>query len=241
MTVAYNGAGFHGFARNEGVPTVAGVLQDALARVIGHRVVLACAGRTDRGVHALGQVVSFDADAKRVDTARLETAVNRMCGPGIAVSQAEVVGGDFDARFSCAGRVYRYQLLNAPVLDPLTAGVCLHVERSLNLRAMRTASDQLIGTHDFSSFCRRGSADQSLVRTVRRVAWHQQGDLIIFEIEGRSFCHQMVRSIVGLLVSVGSGRLAAAAVREVIAARDRNAAPSPAPPHGLILWRAIYS
>ena len=240
MRAAYDGAGFHGFARNRGVPTVAGVLEDALASVLGHRVFLACAGRTDRGVHALGQVVSFDADAERADTARLEKAVNRMCGPAVAVSQAAVADDGFDARFSCTGRVYRYQVLNAPVVDPLTAGFCWHVARALDLRAMRTASDQLIGSRDFSSFCRRGDPEQSLVRTVRRVAWHQRDDLLAFEIEARSFCHQMVRSLAGLLVSVGAGRLTAADVGEVIAARDRNAAPQPAPPHGLMLWRALY-
>ena len=242
MTVAYNGSNFHGFARNEGVPTVAGTLTDALTSVLGHPVDLACAGRTDRGVHARGQVISFDADMERADPVRLVRAINRMCGPDISVSRARVESPDFDARRSCMGRVYRYRVLNSPVGNPLLAGLCWHVQRPLDLGAMRTAADRLLGEHDFSSFCRRNPSrpDQSMVRTVRRAVWWIEGDITVFEIEARSFCHQMVRSLVALLVAVGAGQLKAADVGAIIAARDRNAAPSPAPPHGLVLWAALY-
>ena len=240
MTVAYDGSGFHGFARNEGVRTVAGALGEALGRVLGHPVDLTCAGRTDRGVHAVGQVISFDADAERGAPDRLMRALNSMCGPEVAVSRAEVAEADFDARFSCVGRVYRYRVLNSPVGCPLMARYCWHVKQPLDVSAMRTASDRLLGAHDFSSFCRRRGPDQSLVRTVRRAAWRREGDVLAFEVEARAFCHQMVRSLVALLVDVGSGRRTAASVGEVIAARDRSTAPSPAPPCGLVLWRALY-
>lgn len=240
LRIAYNGADFHGFAYNKGVPTVAGALSDALGRVLGHQVDLTCAGRTDRGVHALGQVVSFDADSRRADPARLMRAMNRMCGPAISVSRAEIVDSDFNARFSCLGRVYRYRLLNAPVGNPLLAGLCWHVEHPLNIAAMRTASEGLIGTHDFSSFCRRNRPEQSLTRTVRRAVWWCHGEVVTFEIEARSFCHQMARSVVALLVAVGLGKRQASSVSEVIAARDRSVVPSPAPPHGLVFWRALY-
>lgn len=242
MTVAYDGSNFYGFARNEGVPTVGGALADALTRVLGHPVNLVCAGRTDRGVHARAQVVSFDADIERADPVRLVRAVNRMCAPDIAVSRARVESPSFDARRSCTGRVYRYRVLNSPVGNPLVAGLCWHVERPLDLAAMRTAADRLLGAHDFSSFCRRNPShpDQSMVRTVRRAVWWLEGDIAVFEIEAGAFCHQMVRSLVALLVSVGLGRKKAADVGAVIAARDRNAAPSPAPPHGLVLWAALY-
>ena len=242
MTVSYNGAPFCGFARNEGVPTVAGALSEALGRVLGHGVDLACAGRTDRGVHARGQVVSFDAAEERADPARLARSVNRICGPDIAARDARTVGGDFDARLSCVSRVYRYRILASPVPDPLRAAASWHVERPLDLRAMRVASDRLLGTHDFASFCRRNRSrpDEALVRTVHRAEWRRQDDLLVFEIEARSFCHQMVRSLIGTLVAVGSARLRAADLGAVIRARDRNAAPSPAPPQGLILWKARY-
>ena len=242
MTVAYNGAPFCGFARNQGVPTVAGALSDALGRVLGHEVDLACAGRTDRGVHAAGQVVSFDAASERADPVRLVRSVNRLCGPDVAARNARVVADDFDARLSCLSRVYRYRILNSPVPDPLRAAVSWHLEHPLDIRAMRAASDRLLGARDFSSFCRRNRSrpDESLVRTVHRAEWQRQDDLLVFEIEARSFCHQMVRSLVGTLAAVGSGRLQAAAVGAILEARDRNAAPSPAPPHGLILQKACY-
>ncbi len=242
MTVAYDGSSFHGFARNEGVPTVAGTLGDALGSVLGHAVDLVCAGRTDRGVHARAQVVSFDADAGRFDPVRLVRSVNRMCGPSIAVSRAGAVSAGFDARRSCVGRVYRYRVLNSPVPDPLAAGLCWHVEQPLDLQAMRAAAERLLGDHDFSSFCRRNPSrpDQSMERSVRRAVWWTEGDVAVFEIEAGSFCHQMVRSLVALLVSVGLGRRQPSDVAAVIAARDRAAAPSPAPPHGLVLWAALY-
>ena len=242
MTVAYDGSHYHGFARNAGVPTVAGALTDALSNVLGHSVDLVCAGRTDRGVHARAQVISFDADVERADPVRLVRAVNRMCGPYIAASRASVAPADFDARRSCIGRVYRYRILNSVVPNPLAGGLCWHVEHPLDLRAMRTAADRLLGDHDFSSFCRRNPShpDQSMVRTVRRAVWWIEGDVAVFEIEASSFCHQMVRSLVALLVSVGLGRHKPADVGAIIAARDRSAAPSPAPPHGLVLWTALY-
>ena len=242
MTVAYDGSNFHGFARNEGVPTVAGTIGDALASVLGHQVDLVCAGRTDKGVHARAQVVSFDADAGRADPVGLVRAVNRMCGPRISVSRARIESADFDARHSCTGRVYRYRVLNSPVGNPLAAGLCWHVPKPLDVGAMRTAADRLLGVHDFSSFCRRNPShpDQSMVRTVRRAVWWLEGDIAVFEIEASAFCHQMVRSLVALLVSVGLGRHKPSDVGAMIAARDRAQAPSPAPPHGLVLWAALY-
>ena len=242
MTIAYDGSGFYGFAPNEGVPTVAGTLSDAIERILDHRVDLVCAGRTDRGVHARAQVVSFDADAARVDPPRLQRSLNRMCAPSIAVSQIGVESPDFDARHSCTGRVYRYRVHNKPVGDPLRAGLCWHVQPRLDLAAMRAGAEHLTGEHDFSSFCRRNPSrpDQSLVRTVRRAVWWLQDDLINFEIEARAFCHQMVRSVVALLVSVGLGRHRPDDVAPIIEARDRSVVPSPAPPHGLVLWAALY-
>ena len=242
MTVAYDGSNFHGFARNDPVPTVAGVLSDALEQILGHGVDLACAGRTDRGVHARAQVVSFDADAQRIDPVRLVRSLNRMCGPAMAASGAAIAAADFDARHSCTGRVYRYRVLNSPAPDPLAARLCWHVERRLDLEAMRDGADRLVGDHDFSSFCRRNRSklNQSMVRTVRRAVWWREGDMAVFEIEARSFCHQMVRSLVALLVSVGKGGHKPSDMDAIIAARDRHATPSPAPPQGLVLWAALY-
>lgn len=242
MTIAYDGAPFHGFARNDGVVTVAGTLEAALGEILRHPVDLACAGRTDRGVHARGQVVSFDADEGRIDPVRMVRAVNKMCGPAIAARTARIASDDFDARLSCTGRAYRYRVLNSPIPDPLLAHLSWHVERPLDINPMRLACDALLGSHDFTSFCRRNRSrpDESLVRRVSHAAWHREGDVLSFGVEANAFCHQMVRSLVGTLVAIGAGSRRAADIGGILARADRAAAASPAPPHGLVLWAARY-
>jgi tRNA pseudouridine38-40 synthase len=239
LTVAYDGRGFHGFAAQPGLATVAGHLQAALERQLRHPVELVCAGRTDAGVHAWGQVVSFDA-RDDVDVVALARRCNRSLGPAIVVRAAEVAAPGFDARRGATGRRYRYTVLNRPVGDPFTAGTSWHVTRPLDLAAMRLACDPLYGEHDFSSFCRRPPTG-SLVRLVRDARWVEVGDDgLRFEIEASSFCQQMVRSVVGTLVDVGLGRRRAGDMAGILRARDRSVASQPAPPHGLCLWDVTY-
>jgi tRNA pseudouridine38-40 synthase len=250
MLVAYDGSGFHGFALNEGVPTVAGALSEAIGAVLGRPVVLTAAGRTDTGVHAWGQVVSLDVpDDDPPDLEALQRSVNALCGPAIAVRSAEWAAPDFDARFSAQWRCYRYTVLNDPVPDPFLAGTTWHVERPLDLRLMRLACDPFVGEHDFSSFCRRpkrpeGEPPGTLVRRVTSARWDDVGDvpgrLLRFEIVANAFCHQMVRSIVGTMVEVGLGRRSAGSILATLRARDRSTAGQLAPPHGLCLWAVGY-
>ena len=248
MVVAYHGAPFHGFAANEGVATVAGALVDALGTVLGESVELTCAGRTDKGVHARGQVVTFDtaADLDRPeDRARLARSLNRMCAPSVAVSQVEVVDGAFDARFSATARRYRYLVVNRTTPDPFLADRAWHVDEPLSLPAMVLGCDAFIGEHDFTSFCRRpkrsDGTEASLVRRVTEAAWHDDGDgLLRFEIEASSFCHQMVRAVVGTLVEVGRGRRRPGDLLGIVRARDRQLAGNLAPPQGLTLWTVRY-
>jgi tRNA pseudouridine38-40 synthase len=247
LDVAYDGTPFHGFAENPGVRTVAGSLREAIERVLGHRVELTGAGRTDRGVHARGQVVSFDARADGFDATALARSLNKLLGPHIAVRAAAVVEPTFDARFSATGRVYRYRVLNTHVHDPLLARNAWHVAEPLDLNALRLGADPLVGEHDFSSFCRRPAAGPdgaapTLKRRVRRAGWSREGDdLLVFEIEANAFCHQMVRSVVGTLVDMGLARRKAGEMLGILAATDRHAAGRVAPPHGLILWQVRYS
>ena len=245
MTVAYDGRGFRGFAANVGVRTVGGELAAALARVLGHELGLVCAGRTDAGVHAWGQVVHFDTPAEP-DLVALQRSLNAMLAPEIVVRRAETAEPGFDARRSAVARRYRYTVLNRPLPDPFLAATSWHVDEPLDLRAMELACDPLIGEHDWSSFCRRPPEDaalapRSLVRVVREAGWTDLGGGVLrFEIEASAFCHQMVRSVVGMLVSVGRGRRRAGEVAGIIRARDRAKAGEPAPPHGLCLWRVRY-
>jgi tRNA pseudouridine38-40 synthase len=242
MTVAYLGTGFRGFAAQPGQRTVAGALVGALERALRHTVELTCAGRTDAGVHAWGQVVTFNARAD-VDLAGLQRSVNRSLTPAIVVRDAAVVPPGFDARRSATGRRYRYTVHNHPVTDPFVAATSWHVASPLDLRVMRLACDPLYGEHDFSSFCRRpANPEASLVRRVRTADWADAGDrLLRFEIDASSFCQQMVRSLVGTMVDIGLGRRKAGEMAAILRAGDRAAAGRLAPPHGLCLWEVFYA
>ena len=247
LVVAYDGRDFHGFAAQPGQRTVAGALRAAIGKVVGHPVELVCAGRTDTGVHAWGQVVHVDVAAPEgpdgVDRDRLQRSCNRMLAPGIVVREVTVAPEGFDARRSARWRQYRYTVLNRPVPDPFLVGTAWHVEEPLDLRAMQLACDPLIGSHDFSSFCRRpdGEPSPSLVREVREADWTDGGEGILrFEIEASSFCHQMVRSLVGTMVEIGLGKRRAGEMAAILDARNRATAGQPAPPHGLCLWAVTY-
>ncbi len=242
-TIAYDGAAFRGFAAQPGLRTVAGVLNERLTRIFGHRVEITGAGRTDRGVHAWGQVIHVDLDPRRLDLDRLGRSIDSICGPELVVRSLDLAPHGFDARFSAVSRTYRYRVLNRAAADPLGRHSWWHVPAPLDLAVLRLACDPLLGVQDFSSFCRRdrSRADEPLIRLISRSEWHDAGDgRLIFEIEGSAFCHQMVRSVVGTLVDMGRGRRRPGEMRSILAARDRGAASSPAPPHGLVLWAVNY-
>ncbi len=246
LLVAYDGAPFRGFAESVGVASVAGTLRAAIERVLRCEVTLTGAGRTDAGVHAWGQVVTFDAPTDGLDLARLQRSINRLCAPSIVVRAAEPAAAAFDARFSAQWRHYRYTVLNRPQPDPFLSSTSWHVEEPLDLHRLALACDPLIGEHDFSSFCRRprlalGKPPASLVRRVVSAGWHDGGDGVLrFEIRANAFCHQMVRSITGLLVEIGRGRRHAGEVLGILHAGDRALAGPMAPPHGLCLWEVGY-
>ncbi len=179
MKVAYDGSGFRGFAAQDGQPTVAGALTEALGRALRTTVSLTCAGRTDAGVHALDQVVHFDLPtetAASLDPAGVVRSCNSQLGPAVVVRQVEVAPVGFDARHSATARRYRYLVVNAPVGDPLLSGVAWHVADPLDLRSMVAAADALLGQHDFRAFCRRmpGTApDDPIRRRVIDARWSE--------------------------------------------------------------------
>jgi tRNA pseudouridine38-40 synthase len=246
--LAYDGGAFHGFAEQPGLPTVAGRLSIALEKVLGHPVDIVGAGRTDRGVHARGQVVSFDVSAavlSRLGHDLLRRRLNRLCGPELVVRTIEAAAADFSARFSARSRRYRYLITNQPVPDPLRRAFTWWIPEPLAVRSMQAAADVLIGEHDFSSFCRRpkgaGAAEVSLARRVLDARWSEPSPgQLCFEIEAAAFCHQMVRSVVGTLVAMGRGERRPGEMLAILAAADRSAAAPIAPPHGLCLWHVEY-
>jgi len=219
------------------VRTVQGVLEAALSRVAGP-VETSVAGRTDKGVHATGQVVSFVSDID-LDPERIRRSVNRQVGPEISVLDIAVVADTFHARFSATGRAYRYQLLNREAPDPFRAATTWHYPHPVSIETMNAASDAFVGEHDFASLC-RSAEGRSTVRDVLWARWHRADDLVEFSVAASSFCHQMVRSMVALTVEVGRGRLPADSVPGILDAMDRSQGSGAAPPHGLTLTAVSY-
>lgn len=215
------------------------MLEEALATLAGTPVETTCSGRTDAGVHATAQVVHCDvpAGARLLgDLERTRTALEKLCGPEITIWRVRQAPASFDARFSATRRRYRYRLCDAQAMNPLWRHDTWHLgPPALNVEAMQAGGVHLVGEHDFSSFCRR-AADEHLNRRidlleVRRGA----GGLVVLRVEGKAFCHQMVRSVAGCLVRVGQGKRGPDWVAEALAARDRHAVGQIAPPHGLTL------
>ncbi|MEN9792715.1 MAG: tRNA pseudouridine(38-40) synthase TruA [Actinomycetota bacterium] len=243
--VAYHGAEFHGFAANDGVVTVEGTLSDALRRVTGTSLRISAAGRTDAGVHASGQVVSFDLPLG-TDLEALARSLNALCAPSVAVRSMEWAEPGFDARSSATWRRYRYTVLNSAVHDPLLVDRAWHIRAPLSIPLMNLACDPVLGEQDFASFCRRppvaeGGREPSLHRWVFEAGWREEGaGILVFEIRANAFCHQMVRSLTGFLVDVGATRRPASDMRAVLAGRDRNHGSRVAPPHGLVLVDVGY-
>ena len=248
LTVAYDGTDFHGFAAQRDTRTVAGELGVALGKVLRttpDALELTCAGRTDAGVHAWGQVVSVPlagagADPD-VDTDRIARSVSSLLGPELVVRDASWADAGFDARRSATWRAYRYTIVNRPVPDPFLARHAWWVPEPLELRVLRMGADPFLGEHDFAAFCRKGPEGSTSVRRVLDTTWHDLGDGVLrFDIRATAFCWQMVRSIVGTLVDVGVGKLRPSDVMRILRSRDRQAAGRVAPPQGLTLWEVGY-
>jgi tRNA pseudouridine38-40 synthase len=239
LTLAYDGTDFRGWARQKGLRTVGGVLEAALQRFLGEVPKLSVAGRTDAGVHARGQVVSFPPGGD-VDVARLQRALNAMLAPEVVVLDARLAPDGFDARRSAIAREYRYRIDVGPVPDPFTARFVWHRPGELSVARMRAAARHLLGEHDFASFCRAPKGGGPTVRRLERLTISRAGDRVEVGARANSFLHQMVRSLVGTLVAVGEGRIDPADVPGILAARDRARAGALAPPHGLMLERVIY-
>ncbi|MEI8239013.1 MAG: tRNA pseudouridine(38-40) synthase TruA [Actinomycetota bacterium] len=249
VTVAYDGTDFHGFAESDNVDTVMGHLRRAVETIVRHPAHLLGAGRTDTGVHGWGQVVSGDLP-DHTNLADLQRRVNRMCEPAISLRDAAWTDDpEFSARFSAKWRHYRYHVLNSSTPNPFEARTAWHVHQPLRLWAMQLACDPLIGTHDFSAFCRRpkvpaDAAPRSMARRVISAEWSEvPGDmpgLLRFDIRANAFCHQMVRSIVGTMVDVGLGKVPAGDMRSIMTSGRRQQAGQLAPPHGLVLWEVGY-
>ena len=242
LTIQYDGTNYVGWQRQPNGVSIQGMLEDALAPIEGAAVDVHGAGRTDAGVHALGQVASVELTARH-DTPTLFRALNAVLPNDIRVVSVEEAPHGFHARFSAAAKTYEYRIVNAPIVSAFVHRYVWHFTPPLDLGAMRAAAEPLVGRHDFAAFQGAGSTVTSTERTIERLEWEDGGgyDLpIVMRVTGDGFLRHMVRNIVGTLVEIGVGRWDPWRVLELLDGRDRTQAGPTAPASGLFLTRVVY-
>ena len=241
LTLEYDGAPFVGWQRQDNGPSVQAALEDALRALTGNAVEVVGAGRTDAGVHALGQVAHIDLDDDRFDGRKLREALNYHLKPApIAVLAAAPAAADFHARFSATARAYLYVIVNRRAPLAIDRGRAWQVRQPLDVAAMAAAAEPLLGHHDFTSFRAAQCQAKSPCKTLDRLTVTREGDEIHIEAGARSFLHHQVRNIVGTLKWAGEGKWTAREVAAALAARDRAAAGPTAPADGLYLVSVDY-
>ena len=240
LTIAYRGTDFSGWQRQASKRTVQGCIEDALEKIWGAKISLQGSGRTDTGVHALGQVASFNAP-RRHAAVDLQRALNANLPRDVRILKCRLVSPAFHARFDAKGKTYRYLIWNRLVQDPFTLDTHWHVPRPLDLPAMRRAARLLLGKHNFASFTSNpGYERESTVRTVRRVSVVRNGAELIFHFTADGYLYRMVRNFVGALGKVGLGKITVDDFGKILKAQSRSAAPETAPACGLYLMNVTY-
>jgi tRNA pseudouridine38-40 synthase len=246
LTIAYDGTDFHGWQMQSNKPTIQGEIVAGLQRLTQETVHLHGAGRTDAGVHALGQVASFHTQSP-LSAGEFQRALNALLPPTIRIVCAEETGPDFSARWSAKGKVYRYRLYRGKVVPPMLWRYVLHYPFPLDEEAMKDAAARYVGMHDFSSFAAStGSEDDDKERNMEREIFAaelkrtEDGDELWFTVHGRSFLRYMVRKMVGTLLEVGRGKLTPGDIDKLYELKDRAKSGPTVPPQGLFMVRVDH-
>ena len=239
LVVEYDGTSYHGFQLQVSVPTVQGEIEKALLRLTGERIRIACASRTDVGVHAEGQVVAFGTGSS-LSPETFVGALNYYLPQDIAVRAALGVAHDFDVRRGALSREYRYHLLNSPTPSPLLRSRAYLVPRTLDIEAMNKACRALVGEHDFAPFASSLNGRRNTVRTVHQAGLAREGDLVTFYMVANSFLPHQVRNTIGALVKVGRGKSDAGDFWRIAQSKTPGLAGPALPPHGLCLEKVNY-
>jgi tRNA pseudouridine38-40 synthase len=253
LTLAYDGSPFNGWQIQPGLPTVQGTLARALHHITRENVLPQGSGRTDTGVHALGQVASVTLDSP-IPASNLNRALNHILPPSIRVLSIEPVSENFHARHSACRKTYEYRIATQAICSPMLAPYVWNCTWPLNLEAMQEAAGHVIGTFDFTSFAatdedlatretyesQNGFPEKTTVRSIYSSSWHREENLLVYRVTGSGFLHHMVRNLVGTFVDVGRGRTSPEAIPAILNARSRSAAGPTAPPQGLFLLEVEY-
>jgi tRNA pseudouridine38-40 synthase len=241
LTLAYDGTNYVGWQRQASGTSVQGLLEEALEALEGHPVAVHGAGRTDAGVHALGQVASLKLE-REIDPGILVRAVNARLPPDVRVLSAAAVPEAFHARYSAIRKRYRYRFSDAAVLTPFERAYVWHLSGGLDVEAMHDASRLFEGRHDFAALASAGSTTRSSERTMMSAGVRRESDvLVVFEITGDGFLRHMVRAMAGTLVDIGQGRRSRDSIRPLLASGDRAQAGPTAPARGLFLVEVEYA
>jgi tRNA pseudouridine38-40 synthase len=246
LTIAYDGANFHGWQFQPGVSTIQGALNDAARKITQENLVVHGASRTDTGVHALGQVAHFKTQSA-LSASEFQRALNALLPPAIRIVSAEEVGPEFHSRWLVQGKTYRYRIYQGRVLPPFEYRRALHYPWPLDEEVMAAAARQFEGEHDFTSFAassgsEEGDRDRNMVRVLYSSEIVRESDCkeIAYVVRGQSFLRYMVRKIVGTLIEVGRGRLAPTDIEQLFELRDRSRSGPTVPPEGLYLISLEY-
>lgn len=239
LTISYNGTHFSGWQRQQGKRTVQGVLEYNLTELFRKKIEIDGAGRTDRGVHAYGQVASFSVETT-LPKEKFELLINRRMPKDIHIVSTEFVEESFHARYYAKGKRYAYKIQHGVTKDPMFCDTHLHVEKRLDVSIMREVSKLLIGEKDFRSFMASGSSITNTVREIYDINFIEEGQLLTIEFYGNGFLYNMVRILVGMLLDVETGRLEMKNIEGIIANKDRSKLKHTAPPEGLYLVKVYY-
>jgi len=239
--VAYDGTAYVGWQAQPNGPSIQSAIEEALFLVTGERTRVMGSGRTDSGVHAVGQVAHFDL-VRPIPPSGLTKALNSRLPGDIRILNVRKTRADFDCRRHAVGKEYRYFIWNAPIMPPHRRLYCAHVPQPLNVEAMLAAARLLVGAHDFSAFtANSGQVIESKVREVSSVKITRRGKEIVIIVQGAGFLYRMVRSIAGFLIRVGEGSLMPEDTTRILGSRIRTATVPTAPACGLFLWKVRYA
>lgn len=238
LTIQYDGNKYCGWQKQPNSPGIQGTIEYAIYEITKERVNITGSGRTDAGVHALGQVANFKTNTS-IPANRIPDALNAKLPKDISIISCEDVNEDFHSRYSAKGKIYRYLIYNKPYRSPLYKDTSYHVKYDLDLNKMRLEAKSLIGTYDFKGFMSSGSSVKDTVRTIYDISIKENEDLIVLEVEGNGFLYNMVRIIVGTLIDIGRGRITKT-MSEIILSQDRGECGHTAPAHGLFLKKVHY-